>query len=96
MHQLQNECILTMNRNSVIMSNTQIQHFIAEVENLCEDDKIQVISIIQDSLRTSSRKSMDDKLAMSLFDKFSGSIKADTQVDCRNAMDEYLDERFGA
>lgn len=39
---------------------------------------------------------MDDKTVMALFEKFTGRIKADVQVDCRNEMCEYLDERHGA
>lgn len=93
---MQNECILALNRETAIMSNAQVQRFISEVENLCEDDKLQVISIILDSLRVSSRKSMDDEAVMALFEKFTGSIKADAQVDCHKEMCEYLDERFGA
>lgn len=93
---MQNECILTLSRETAIMSKTQIQHFISEVENLCEDDKLQIISIILDSLRVSSRKSMDDEAAVKLFEKFTGCIKADTQVDCRREKCEYLDERYGA
>lgn len=78
------------------MLNAQVQHFISEVENLCEDDKLQVISIILDSLRILPRKSMKDKTVMALFEKFTGRIKADVQVDCRNEKCKYLDERFGA
>lgn len=39
-----------------------------------------------DSLRVSPRKSMDDEVVMNLFEKFTGYIKADTQVDCRKKM----------
>lgn len=92
----QNECILALDRKTAFMSNTQVQHFISEVENLCEDDKLQVISIILESLRVSSRKSMDDEVVSALFEKFTGCIKADAQVDSRKEKCEYLDERFGA
>lgn len=49
-----------------------------------------------DYLRVSSRESMDGKTVMALFEKFTGSIKSDVQVDCRNETCKYLDERFGA
>ena len=46
-----------------------------------------------DSLLELPRKSMDDEAVMNLFEKFSGCIKADTQVDCRREKCEYLDEK---
>lgn len=49
-----------------------------------------------DYLRVSSRKFMDGKTVVALFEKFTGRIKADVQVDCRNEKCKYLDERFGA
>lgn len=46
-----------------------------------------------DSLLELPRKSMDDKTVMNLFEKFTGCIKADSQVDCRREKCVYLDEK---
>lgn len=49
-----------------------------------------------DELWESPRKSMDDEAVMNLFEKFTGCIKAEVQVDCRKEKCEHLDEKFNS
>ena len=52
-----------------------------------------VVSVMNQRKRQSIPMSREEKMA--LFDEFTGCIKCDKQIDCRNEYLEYLDERYG-
>ncbi len=91
----QEEIVLSRQWNIQVMSNAQLKHFVSEVDALCDDDKLQVVAIILDSLRSSPKKALDDNAVMQLFEKFNGCIKSSAKLDCREEMNAYLDERYG-
>lgn len=91
----QEEIVLSRQWNIQVMSNAQLKHFVSEVDALCDDDKLQVVAIILDSLRSSPKKALDDNAVMQLFEKFNGCIKSSAKLDCREEKNAYLDERYG-
>lgn len=83
-------------KKTVSMPYSEFQQFAIKATTLEYAQRIQLITILANSLKPKQEsKKLTKEQSLELFNELTGSIKNVKEINAREEMNEYLDERYG-